>query len=351
MSGAGMSGGGMWGGARWRMLLVVLLLAAAGAAGWLWHDLDRFSRTPLQVPAAGSSIDIARGSGFKQIVAQLRRQGLSDASPLYWRVLAERMQVAGRLHAGEYALPQGITPRALLEDMASGRVLQHDFTIVDGWTFAELRAALDKAGKLQHLTTGLDDAALMQKIGAPGEAPEGRFLPETYAYVKGDSDVDLLKRAHTAMRKTLDALWPGRDADLPLATPYDALILASIVEKETGRADERKRIAGVFVRRLENHMLLQTDPSVIYGMGASYTGNIRRRDLTTDTPYNTYTRPGLPPTPIALPGKPAIEAVLHPAPGKALYFVARGDGTHVFASTLAEHNRNVACYQLKRCQR
>lgn len=351
MSGAGMSGGGMWGGARWRMLLVVLLLAAAGAAGWLWHDLDRFSRTPLQVPATGSSIDIARGSGFKQIVAQLRGQGLSDAPSLYWRALAERMQVAGKLHAGEYALPPGITPRTLLEDMASGRVLQHDFTIVDGWTFAELRAALDKTGKLQHLTTGLDDAALMQMIGAPGEAPEGRFLPETYAYVKGDSDVDLFKRAHTAMRKTLDALWPGRDDGLPLATPYDALILASIVEKETGRADERKRIAGVFVRRLENHMLLQTDPSVIYGMGASYTGNIRRSDLTTDTPYNTYTRPGLPPTPIALPGKPAIEAVLHPAPGKALYFVARGDGTHVFASTLAEHNRNVACYQLKRCQR
>ena len=350
MSRAGKSGRGMWGGARWRMLIVVLLLAAAGAAGWLWHDLDRFSRTPLQVRASGQSIDIAKGSGFKQIVAQLREQGFSAASPLYWRALAEQMRVAGKLHAGEYALPEGITPRALLQAMASGRVLQHDFTIVDGWTFAELRAALDQAGKLQHLTTGLDNAALMQRIGAPGEAPEGRFLPETYAYVKGDSDVDVLKRAYAAMHKTLDALWPGRDADLPLATPYDALILASIVEKETGRADERKRIAGVFVRRLENHMLLQTDPSVIYGMGASYAGNIRRSDLTTDTPYNTYTRAGLPPTPIALPGKPAIEAALHPAPGKDLYFVARGDDTHVFASTLAEHNHNVACYQLKRCQ-
>jgi len=189
-----------------------------------------------------------------------------------------------------------------------------------------------------------------QKIGAGGEAPEGRFLPETYAYVKGDSDLDILRRAHAAMVKTLDELWAGRAQDLPLATPYEALILASIVEKETGRADERAKIAGVFVRRLEDHMLLQTDPSVIYGMGARYDGNIRRSDLVADTPYNTYTRPGLPPTPIALPGRPAIEAALHPAPGDALYFVARGDGSHVFSSTLAEHSRNVDCYQRKRCR-
>ena len=167
--------------------------------------------------------------------------------------------------------------------------------------------------------------------------------------MKGDSDLDILKRAHAAMAKTLDELWPQRDQDLPLATPYDALILASIVEKETGRADERAKIAGVFVRRLENHMLLQTDPTVIYGMGDSYQGKIHKLDLTTDTPYNTYTRAGLPPTPIALPGRPAIVAALHPAPGTALYFVARGDGTHVFADTLAEQSRNVACYQLKKC--
>jgi UPF0755 protein len=189
----------------------------------------------------------------------------------------------------------------------------------------------------------------MRRIGAPGEKPEGRFLPETYAYVKGDSDLDILKRAHLAMVRTLAELWPARDKDLPLASPYEALILASIVEKETGRADERPRIAGVFVRRLQNHMLLQTDPAVIYGMGEAYAGNIRRSDLLADTPYNTYLHAGLPPTPIALPGRPAIEAALHPAPGDALYFVARGDGSHVFARSLAEHNRNVACYQLKRC--
>jgi UPF0755 protein len=339
----------MRGRAAWRALVLLLLLAGAVALAWGWRDFARFSASPLAVSGQHATLDVPRGSGFKQIVAQLREQGLTQASPWYWRALAEQMHVAGRLHAGEYALEPGITPRTLLQNMAAGHVLQHDFTIVDGWTFAELRAALDRSDTLDHLSTGLDNAALMQRLGAPGEAPEGRFLPETYAFVKGDSDLDVLKRARAAMQKTLDALWPGRDKDLPLATPYEALILASIVERETGRADERKRIAGVFVRRLRNHMLLQTDPSVIYGMGASYAGNIRRSDLATDTPYNTYTRPGLPPTPIALPGKPAIEAALHPADGDALYFVARGDGSHVFASTLAEHNRNVACFQLKRC--
>jgi UPF0755 protein len=340
----------MRGGARLRglLLLVVLALAAALAVGW--NDYHRFSVTALNVSPQQQSIDVSRGTSFKGIVAELRQQGLSTASPWYWRLLAEQMHVAGKLHAGEYALAPGITPRQLLADMAAGRVLQRNFTIVDGWTFAELRRALAQADVLQHDTSGLDDAAIMQRIGAGGEAPEGRFLPETYAYVKGDSELDILRRAHAAMERTLAALWAGRAPDLPLATPYEALILASIVEKETGRADERAKIAGVFVRRLEDHMLLQTDPSVIYGMGARYDGNIRRSDLVADTPYNTYTRPGLPPTPIALPGRPAIEAALHPAPGDALYFVARGDGSHVFSSTLAEHSRNVDCYQRKRCR-
>ncbi len=324
-------------------------LAIGGALLYGWNDFNRFSNAPLQVATQGDSIDIGRGTSFRNIVGELNQRKLSMANPLYWRLLAEQMRVAGRLHAGEYALEAGITPRQLLANMAVGKVMQRNFTIVDGWTFAELRQALAKADKLDHNSASLDDATIMQKIGAPGEVPEGRFLPETYAYVKGDSDLDILKRAHADMLKTLDALWPARDKDLPLATPYDALILASIVEKETGRADERARIAGVFVRRLENHMLLQTDPSVIYGMGASYTGNIHKSDLTTDTPYNTYTRPGLPPTPIALPGKPALLAALHPAPGTELYFVARGDGAHAFSSTLEEHNRNVDCYQRKHC--
>jgi UPF0755 protein len=325
------------------------MLALVAAAAWGWHDFSRFSRTPLHVTARGDSIDIARGSSFKTIVADLRQHGATRAHPLYWRALAEQMRVAGKLHAGEYALTPGITPRALLSNMAAGRVLQRNLTIVDGWTFRELRLALASAQKLKHDTAGLDDATVMQRIGAAGENPEGRFLPETYAYVKGDSDLDILRRAHQAMVKTLASLWAGRDPDLPLATPYDALILASIVEKETGKPEERAQIAGVFVRRLRNHMLLQTDPTVIYGLGARFAGNIRRSDLTTDTPYNTYTRPGLPPTPIALPGKAALQATLHPAAGDALYFVARGDGSHVFSSTLAEHNRKVDCYQRKRC--
>ncbi len=333
-----------------RLLLLLVLVAAVAFLVVGWNDYHRFSVAPLNVSAQRNSIDVSRGTSFKGIVAELRRHGLSTANPWYWRLLAEQMHVAGKLHAGEYALEPGMTPRQLLANMAAGKVLQRNFTIVDGWTFAELRQALAHADKLKHLIGDLDAATIMQKISAAGEAPEGRFLPETYAYVKGDSDVDLLRRAHVAMEKTLAALWSGRDKDLPLATPYDALILASIVEKETGRADERARIAGVFVRRLDKHMLLQTDPSVIYGMGARYTGNIRKSDLTTDTPYNTYTRAGLPPTPIALPGKPAIVATLHPADGEALYFVARGDGSHAFASSLAEHNRNVDCYQRKRCR-
>jgi UPF0755 protein len=340
----------MRGRARPRALLLIVLLVLAGALILGWNDFRRFSNAPLNVTAQGESIDVSRGSSFRNIIGELRRRHLTDANSVYWRVLAEQMRVAGKLHAGEYALPVGITPRQLLANMAAGKVLQRLFTIVDGWTFDELRQALAQAEKLNHDSASLDGAAIMQKLGAPGEAPEGRFLPETYAYVKGDSDLDILKRAHAAMVRTLASLWPARAKDLPLTTPYEALILASIVEKETGRPEERARIAGVFVRRLQNHMLLQTDPSVIYGMGASYAGNIRKGDLSADTPYNTYTRPGLPPTPIALPGKPALEAALHPAAGDALYFVARGDGGHVFAGTLAEHNRNVDCYQRKHCQ-
>lgn len=336
--------------AFWRVLAVLVLLAVAGALAFGWMDYQRFVRTPLSVSAQTPSVDVGKGSNLRDVVGLLRGQHVTATGPLYWRVLAEQLRVAGRLHAGEYALTAGMTPRDLLLNMSAGRVLQRNFTIVDGWNFRELRQALAKADKLRQDGAALDDAALMARIGAPGEMPEGRFLPETYAYVKGDSDLDILRRAHAAMAKLLDAAWARRDKDLPLASPYEALILASIVEKETGRADERARIAGVFVRRLQNHMLLQTDPTVIYGMGEAYAGNIHKSDLTTDTPYNTYTRTGLPPTPIAMPGKPAIEAALHPVQGTELYFVSRGDGSHVFSTTLDEHNRNVACYQLKRCQ-
>jgi UPF0755 protein len=336
--------------ALWRVVALALAVALLAAIAWAAIDYSRFSNTPLQASAPGDTLDVARGSGLHGIVDQLRTRGATHAPALYWRALAAQMGVAGKLHAGEYALGAGLTPRQLLANMASGKVLQRHFTIVEGWNFHELRQALARVDKLGQDGAALDDAALMRRIGADGEAPEGRFLPETYAWVKGDSDLDILRRAHQAMRKTLDELWPQRAPGLPLATPYEALILASIVEKETGLPAERARIAGVFVRRLAAHMLLQTDPTVIYGMGAGYAGNIRKTDLETDTPYNTYLRVGLPPTPIALPGKASLQATLHPAAGSELYFVARGDGGHVFASTLEEHNRNVDCYQRKRCQ-
>lgn len=341
------------GGVVLKVLLGLILFAVLATLGILWRDYTRFVAAPLAVPAAGSTLVIERGSSFRQIVAKLEQEKLSAAPVWYWRFLAERMHVTESLHAGEYALPRGMEPRQLLHMLAAGKVLQHKFTIVDGWTFAQLRAALNADKLLKHPGRELDDAAVMKRIGAGAEDPEGRFLPETYAFTRGASDLDLLKRAHRDMGKTLDKAWAGRADDLPIDTPYQALILASIVEKETARADERARIAGVFVRRLKLGMALATDPTVIYGMGSRYNGNISKRDLQTDTPYNTYMRSGLPPTPIALPGKPAIEAALHPAPGKALYFVARGDGTgrHVFSDSLAAHNRAVACYQLKRCRK
>jgi len=273
---------------------------------------------------------------------------------LYWQLLARQTGAAGRLQVGEYALREDTSPRALLQAMRDGKVVRRMFTIIEGWNIRDLRAALRKAPLLEQKTTQLDDAALMAALGHAGQHPEGRFLPETYAWVRGDSDLDILKRAYAGMDKALDLAWKSRAPDLPLDNRDQALTLASIVEKETGIAEERPAIAGVFVRRLKTGMRLQTDPTVIYGMGSSYTGNIRRSDLTTDTPYNTYTRDGLPPTPIAMPGKAALQAATHPAPGDALYFVAVGDGSgrHVFSASLDAHNSAVRGYvQRYRAQR
>ncbi|MBN8480494.1 MAG: endolytic transglycosylase MltG [Xanthomonadales bacterium] len=333
------------GGARfWLLLLLLLIVAAATLAGIAWRDYQRFADAPLAIEAP-RSLDHLRGASYKEMVRQLRRQGLTRGSPFYWRLLAREMGVASRLQAGEYALVPGMTPRDLLAAMASGRVVQHAFTIVDGWTFRQLRLALAGEGGLEQTLPGLDEATVAARLGIDG-SPEGWFLPETYAWVKGESDADVLRRALAATRTTLDAAWPARDPAVPLATPYEALILASIIEKETGIAEERAEIAGVFARRLKLGMRLQTDPTVVYGLGEAYDGNIRRRDLDADTPYNTYTRAGLPPTPIAMAGARAIEAALHPSGGNALYFVAVGDGSgrHVFSATLAEHNRAVADY-------
>lgn len=338
------------GGAVLRVLLLVILLVIAGAATLAGMTYVHFTRTPLTVRSTTQTLEIARGGGFQGIVAQLQREGLSTASPWLWRALAWRLRVANRLHAGEYALSPGMTPAVLLDNMAAGRVLHHRITLVDGWTFAQVRQALQKAPRLTHAIAKLSDADVMAQLGDAGQSPEGEFMPDTYDYVLGMSDLDLLARAHKALQTFLAKEWAQRDASIWPQQPYQVLILASLVERETAVPAELPEIAGVFERRLKIGMKLETDPSVIFGMGPTYTGKIHKIDLQTDTPYNTYTRYGLPPTPIALPSRAAIHAVLHPAQGDALYFVARGDGTHQFSATLAEQNAAVKKYILEKKQ-
>lgn len=327
-------------------LFFLLLLIAGAAAAMLWQRYVQFADAPLRGLESGSSVVIAAGDSLPVVLGKLREAGIREGHELQWRVLARQLGADGRLQVGEYPLDPAQSPRQLLEAMRDGRIIRHRITLVEGWNIRELRAALARAEPLEQTAVEFDDAALMKALGHPGQHPEGRFLPETYLYTRGDSDLDLLARAHDAMEKALDAAWRVRHEDSVLETPEEMLILASIVEKETGIASERSRIAGVFERRLRIGMRLQTDPTVIYGIGPAYDGNIRRRDLLTDTPYNTYTRDGLPPTPIAMPGADALAAVANPADGEALYFVAIGDGSgrHVFSRSLDEHNAAVREY-------
>lgn len=330
--------------------VALLLLAVVAVGGWAWQRYQGFADTPIALAGNERILAVERGDGFQDILGKLRALGVQEGHDLEWQALAHEMQVIARLQVGDYAIRHGITPRELLEKLESGKVIQHRVTLVEGWSFRELRAALAKDEVLEQKARDLDDAALMAALDRPGVLPEGRFLPETYHYTRGMSDLDVLRRAALAMDKALADAWAARADDVPLETPEQMLVLASIIEKETGKAAERPEIAGVFSRRLKLGMRLQTDPTVIYGMGSAYAGNIRRSDLTTDTPYNTYTRAGLPPTPIAMPGRAALMATANPADGDALYFVSRGDGSHVFSATLAEHNRAVACHQLGRCR-
>ncbi len=257
------------------------------------------------------------------------------------------MGVLDGLRAGEYALTQNMSPRRLLKRMADGDVIHHQFTIIEGWRFRDLRVALAKEPKLEGSLAGLSDDEVMKQIGAENVHPEGRFLPETYSFIRGQKDTAVLKRAYRAMQSRLALRWAERDPQIPLGSADELLTLASIVEKETGQPSERPAIAGVFARRLKIPMMLQTDPTVIYGLGEAFNGNLTRRHLETDTPYNTYTRFGLPPTPIAMPGDAALLAAAHPADGDALYFVAKGNGAHAFSATLDQHNRAVREYQLR----
>ncbi len=321
--------------------LCLILLACAGLLSALaWQDWNRFQAAVVN-PDAELTLWVAPGSSFAALVRDLERLGLARNS-WHWRVLAR--QRGSEIRAGEYRIAPGVTVTGLVDHLARGRVHQHRFTIVEGWTTARLRRELAADPRLQQLTAEWSSDELMERLGCAGCFAEGRFLPETYFFQRGSSDLDLLGRAHQALNEQAQRIWEARMPDLPLDSIEQLLTLASIIERETGQADERAKVAGVFVRRLRLGMRLQTDPTVIYGLGEDFRGRLRRVHLQTDHPWNTYTRHGLPPTPIALPGIRSLHAAANPADGTALFFVARGDGTHHFSDTLQEHNAAVNRY-------
>jgi len=318
------------------LLLVFLLLGAS----------VYYVTRPLDIVALPVDFSLQQGSSLKSAAYQLKQAGVLDDAQVFV-LLGRSMGLSAQIKYGSYQLTKPVSMYELLEIISKGRVAHSELTIIEGWTFKQFRAAMNSAPKLRHDSQSLSDEEIMQRIGAAEKHAEGLFFPDTYNFPAGSSDLALIKRAYQTMQKHLQANWETRDADLPLQTPYQALILASIVEKETGQAKDRTMIASVFVNRLRKGMRLQTDPTVIYGIGDKYDGNIRKNDLLKDNEYNTYTRYGLTPTPIALPGKDSLHAALHPASSSALYFVARGDGSSQFSSTLSEHNQAVNRYQLK----
>lgn len=320
-----------------RKLLISLIFIFIGSAAY-------YAIHPLTPPNLPMEFALNQGSSLSAVAKQFEREGLLNQSRLFV-LMARLMGRAEKIKAGIYQLDHAVSPLELLDIITRGDASKSRVVIIEGWNFHQLRTALNASSNLRHDTLNLSDREILQRISALEKHPEGLFFPETYYVAAGSSDVELLKFAYRMQQQRLDAAWMARDPDLPLSSPYQALILASIVEKETGTAADRTMIAGVFVNRLRKHMLLQTDPSVIYGLGEAFDGNLRKRDLITDTPYNTYTRGGLPPTPISLPGRDALHAALHPAQTDALYFVARGDGSSKFSRSLTEHNRAVNHYQ------
>lgn len=328
---------------------LLLTLIVLSISFYAWKEYQRFLQTPLNIDNSGYVYKIEQGSNIRAISQDLVERQLTNLPAFYFEAFARYHQKSSLIKAGEYQLQSNTTLPAFLEQIIEGKVLQYRYTVVEGMTSQQLIEALTANEQLLHTLSDVTDNELLTTLAATETHLEGLFLPETYHFPAGTSDVEFLKRAYQDLKVTLEAEWANKAEDLPYETPYEALIMASIIEKETGIAEERAQIAGVFVRRLKKGMRLQTDPTVIYGMGENYDGNIRRKDLRTDTPYNTYTRHGLPPTPIALASKESIYAALHPADGKSLYFVATGkDGRHYFSSTLAEHNKAVRKYQLKK---
>jgi UPF0755 protein len=323
---------------RWMFIAAVVAVGAASGAFYYYANNEiALKQSPL-------AFDLKAGSSFRGAARQMADAG-AIGDPQWFVLLGRLMGDATQIKAGNYEIESPITPLQLLRKITRGDFTQVAVTFIEGWTFRQVRAALDEHASVRHESQDLSDRDLARRIGVPDDAPEGWFFPDTYHFSKNAGDIAILRRAHGLMQTRLKALWEKRDASLPLRSPYEALILASIVEKETGRASERTMVASVFVNRLRLGMRLQTDPTVIYGMGDAFDGNIRKRDLTTDTPWNTYTRAGLPPTPIAMPGMASLQAALNPAASNALYFVSRGDGTSQFSRTLEEHNAAVTKYQ------
>ncbi|MAF83359.1 MAG: endolytic transglycosylase MltG [Gammaproteobacteria bacterium] len=324
-------------------LIGVLIVALALSSTYLW--LQDYLATPLKIAPDGYTLIIERGNSLRGVAKQLARHDVLQ-SPAIFAGYGRISGLAGRIQAGEYVLETGTTPGSLLDTLVKGRVKLHSITIIEGWTVAELLEALANHPAISHTLELNSLVDLNNILGLDYPHPEGLFFPDTYHFPRGTTDVELLRQSHELLIERLNLAWSGREPHTVLGNPYEGLILASIVERETALSAERSQVAGVFIRRLEQGMRLQTDPTVIYGLGESFDGNLTHHHLKTDSPYNTYVRRGLPPTPIALPGESALQAMAHPAPGGALYFVAtgNGDGSHYFTATLEEHNAAVARY-------
>lgn len=321
------------------LLLLAILLAIASAAAFAW-----VVHAPITLKTPSVDFHIAAGSSLRSAARQIGEAG-AELNPWVFILLGKGMHADTSIKAGSYEIATGITPLQLLEKLTRGDVTQSDIAFIEGWTFRQMRERLNAHAELRHDSKDLSDDEILRHIGAKEPRAEGVFFPDTYLFAKRSSDLDVLSRAYRAMQRHLAREWEARAPGLPYGDAYQALIMASIVEKETGRDQDRPHVAAVFVNRLRQGMLLQTDPTVIYGVGEKFDGNLRKRDLQTDTPYNTYMRAGLPPTPIAMSGLASLQAALHPAENQSLYFVARGDGSSHFSRTLDEHNHAVARYQ------
>ncbi|SIT10702.1 endolytic transglycosylase MltG [Neptunomonas antarctica] len=335
-----------------RLLVVFFIMLSVGTAAlaWLWQDMHRYMETPLFLDKNIPSFVVSKGTSFNALSGQLEK-AVVITNPLYFTIYVRMNKLGGQIKAGEYFINKDFTPSELLTTLIEGKGVQHSITIVEGTVFKQLRSVLAAhADVVKQTLADKSDQEILAAIGADELHPEGLFLAETFQVERNSTDLELLQRSYKAMQQVLDQYWQQRDQTLPYKTPYEALIMASIVEKETAVAEERPLIAGVFIKRLTIGMRLQTDPTVIYGIGDDYQGNITRKDLRTPSPYNTYTITGLPPTPIAMVGREAIHAALNPDIGKALYFVAKGDGRHQFSPSLIAHNKAVRQYQLKRKQ-